>query len=312
MDRWQFWIDRGGTFTDCIGFHPGTRALVVTKVLSSDRAPLDGIRKLLGLSADAPIPACDVRMGTTVATNALLERRGTPTALIITEGFRDLLEIGDQTRPDLFALDIIKPGPVHTAVVETSARCAPDGSPQARPDRAAFLLALEQLLARGIESLALVVMHDYASGTLERELEQLARERGFAHVVSSHAVSPRIGLLARAETTVVDAYLTPLLERYLALLADALPGSRVRMMQSSGGLTQAERFRGRDAVLSGPAGGAVALLALSRGLGCAPLIGFDMGGTSTDVSRCAGALERFYETRVAGVRLRTPMLSIHS
>jgi 5-oxoprolinase (ATP-hydrolysing) len=310
MARWQFWIDRGGTFTDCIGFHPGTRALRVTKVLSSDDAPLTGIRKLLGLAADAAIPACDVRMGTTIATNALLERRGVPTALVISEGFADLLRIGDQTRPDLFALAIEKPPPVNARVVETSARCLPDGAVATPTERAPLRAQLAQL--KGIESLAVVVMHDYARGTLEQEIEQLARELGFAHVSCSHAVSPRLGLLARAETTVVDAYLTPLLVRYLALLARALPGSELRMMQSSGGLTPAAQFRGRDAVLSGPAGGAVALRDLGRRVGGLPLIGFDMGGTSTDVSRCAGELERVYETRVAGVRLRTPMLSIHT
>ncbi|MDB4987356.1 MAG: hypothetical protein JWN04_2534, partial [Myxococcaceae bacterium] len=312
MTRWQFWIDRGGTFTDCVGFHPGTRSLIVTKVLSSDQAPLIGIRKLLGLSDDAPIPACDVRMGTTLATNALLERRGIPTALVISRGFADLLAIGDQTRPDLFALDIVKPSLVHSAVLETSGRCTPSGSVHTPIERETLLAMLTVLRGQGIESLAVVVMHDYARGVLEREIALRARAQGFVHVACSHEVSPRLGLLARAETTVVDAYLTPLLERYLALLAEALPGSRVRMMQSSGGLTQASQFRGRDAVLSGPAGGAVALLDLSQRLGGAALIGFDMGGTSTDVSRCAGALERVYETRVAGVRLRTPMLSIHT
>ncbi|MET0287560.1 MAG: hydantoinase B/oxoprolinase family protein [Polyangiales bacterium] len=310
MARWQFWIDRGGTFTDCVGFDPDSRALRVTKVLSSDEAPLLGIRKLLGLAESAPIPACDVRMGTTLATNALLERRGVPTALVISEGFADLLAIGDQTRPDLFALAIEKPSTLHTRVVETSARATPDGRAVASHD--GELEARLRALAGSIESLAVVVMHDYAAGEQEQAIAQRARSLGFAHVVCSHEVSPRIGLLARAETTVVDAYLTPLLVRYLALLAQALPGSSVRMMQSSGGLTPAARFRGRDAVLSGPAGGAVALRDLSRRVGGQPLIGFDMGGTSTDVSRCAGELERVFETRIAGVRLRTPMLSIHT
>jgi 5-oxoprolinase (ATP-hydrolysing) len=311
MARWQFWIDRGGTFTDCVGFHPGSRELRVTKVLSSDEAPLTGIRKLLGLREHDVIPACDVRMGTTIATNALLERRGVPTALVISEGFADLLAIGDQTRPDLFALAIEKPPALHARVVETSARATPDGQASVALDRDTLRERLHTL-AGTIESLAVVVMHDYATGEQELAIAELARSLGFAHVVCSHEVSPRIGLLARAETTVVDAYLTPLLVRYLALLAGALPGSSVRMMQSSGGLTTAARFRGRDAVLSGPAGGAVALRDLSRRVGGLPLIGFDMGGTSTDVSRCAGELERVFETRIAGVRLRTPMLSIHT
>ncbi len=310
MARWQFWIDRGGTFTDCVGFHPDSRELRVTKVLSNDEAPLTGIRKLLELPEHGRIPPCDVRMGTTLATNALLERRGVPTALVITEGFGDLLRIGDQTRPDLFALAIEKPAPLHCAVVETTARGAPNGQPLDSLDTEALTRRL--LALHGVESLALVVMHDYGSGERERAIADLARSLGFVNVVCSHEVSPRIGLLARAETTVVDAYLTPLLMRYLELLARELPGSSVRMMQSSGGLTPAERFRGRDAVLSGPAGGAVALRDLCRRMGGQPLIGFDMGGTSTDVSRCAGELERVFETRIAGTRLRTPMLSIHT
>jgi 5-oxoprolinase (ATP-hydrolysing) len=311
MARWQFWIDRGGTFTDCVGFHPDTHELRVTKVLSSDEAPLTGIRKLLALEPAATIPPCDVRMGTTLATNALLERRGVPTALVISEGFADLLAIGDQTRPDLFALAIEKPLPVHTDVVETPARRGPCGRVLGEVDRERLRTSLQPLVGR-VESLAVVVMHDYGDGALEREIAELARGLGFAHVSCAHEVSPRIGLLARAETTVVDAYLTPLLVRYLALLAEALPGSSVRMMQSSGGLAPAERFRGRDAVLSGPAGGAVALLDLRKRAGELPLIGFDMGGTSTDVSRCDRELERLFEARIAGVRLRTPMLSIHT
>jgi 5-oxoprolinase (ATP-hydrolysing) len=310
--RWQFWIDRGGTFTDCIGRDPATGALRVTKVLSSDRAPLEGIRQLLGLAADAPIPPCDVRMGTTLATNALLERRGVPTALVITRGFADLLAIGDQTRPDLFALDIERPRPLPGAVLETAARCDAAGKLLAGVDADHVLAELASLRARGLESVAIVVMHDYTAGRLEQELAALAADAGFAHVVVSHEVSPQLGLLARAETTVVDAYLTPLLQAYLDAMARELPGSRVRMMQSSGGLTDRARFRGRDAVLSGPAGGAVALLELARRSGERQVIGFDMGGTSTDVSRCAGELERVYETRVAGVRLRTPMMDIHT
>ena len=312
MDRWQFWIDRGGTFTDCIGLDPSTRKLRVTKVLSSDRAPLEGIRRLLGLASDAPIPACDVRMGTTIATNALLERRGVRTALTITRGFGDLLRIGDQTRPDLFALDIEQTPPLASVVVEHDARRDAQGAVLSQADEAELLDALTRARAQGCESLGVVVMHDYADGLLESGVTQLARKAGFEHVMCSHAVSPQLGLLARSETTVVDAYLTPLLKAYLATMSAELPGSRLRMMQSSGGLTEAASFRGRDAVLSGPAGGAVALLELARRTGEREVIGFDMGGTSTDVARCAGELPRVYETRVAGVRLRAPMMDIHT
>ncbi|HEX6242384.1 MAG TPA: hydantoinase B/oxoprolinase family protein [Polyangiales bacterium] len=310
--RTQIWIDRGGTFTDCIGFEPGTRALKVVKLLSTDDAPLLGIQALLGLGPEAPIPPIDLRMGTTIATNALLTRRGARTALVITRGFADLLRIGDQTRPELFALAIAQPPQLYEAVVETSARLDPDGAALSGVDTNELGAALSALRARGIESLAVVVMHDYRDGVLEREIEALARALGFPHVSCSHEVSPQLGLLARAETTLVDAYLTPLLRRYLDRLAAALPGSRLRMMQSNGGLADAAHFRGRDALLSGPAGGAVALLDLLRQSGEGELIGFDMGGTSTDVSRCAGELPQAYETRVASVRLRAPAVDIHT
>jgi len=310
--RWQFWIDRGGTFTDCIGFHPDSRDVRVTKVLSSDAAPWLGIRQLLRLRDGDPIPPCDVRMGTTLATNALLERRGVKTVLVITRGFGDLLLLGDQTRPDLFALDIVQPAPLCAAVVETSARCAPDGSVLAEPDLDALRSELLALRAQGFMSAAVVVMHDHAEGRLERQLVRVLEDVGFAHVSASHEVSSEVGLLARAQTTVVDAYLTPLLTEYLAQLRAALPGSDVRMMQSNGGLAEASRFRGRDAVLSGPAGGMVALARVAELAGEQQVIGFDMGGTSTDVSRYAGEAELVYETRVAGVRLRTPMLDIHT
>ncbi len=311
MARWQFWIDRGGTFTDCVGLSPEGR-LHATKVLSSDRAPVLGIRRLLGLDDGAPVPPCDVRMGTTLGTNALLERRGVKTALVITRGFGDVLEIGDQSRPDLFALAIVRHALVHDAVIETAARCAPDGSVLARPDLARLRRELAELVESGFSSVAIVVMHDHQQGLLEAPIAALAREVGFAHVSASHVISPQEGLLARAETTVVDAYLTPLLQAYLADMQAELPGSRLRMMQSSGGLTEAARFRGRDAVLSGPAGGAVALREIARQSGERQVIGFDMGGTSTDVSRCAGALEHVYETQISGVRIRTPIIDIHT
>ena len=304
--RWQFWIDRGGTFTDCIGREPGTGQLRVVKVLSGDDAPVRGIEALVG-----DVPACDVRMGTTIATNALLERKGRACALVITRGFGDLLEIGDQTRPDLFALEIVRPGVLYDAVVEVDARADAQGQPIVRPDPAVVRRELAAVRARGIEAVAIAIIHAYRNPELEDELAAIARDVGFEEVCTSSSVAAERGLLARAETTVVDAYLTPLLRGYLAGVERQVPGS-LRLMQSNGGLTAAKRFRGKDAILSGPAGGVVACAALARRLGLAEVIGFDMGGTSTDVSRWAGELPLRYENRVAGVRLRAPMLEVHT
>ncbi len=309
--RWQIWIDRGGTFTDCVGRDPAGR-LHVTKVLSSDDAPLVGIRALLGLAADAPIPPCDVRMGTTLATNALLERRGAPTALAITRGLADLLAIGDQTRPALFALDIVRPRPLPIATVELDARLGPDGAVIEAPDRDTTIAALTAARAGGATSCAIAVIHGYRDPAFEAAIADLARAAGFAHVTCSTEVADAQGLLARAETAVVDAYLTPLLTAYLAELTRALPGSRLLMMQSSGGLVPAARFRGRDALVSGPAGGAVAVAATLRRHGGGPGIGFDMGGTSTDVAYVDGDPELRYEAEVAGARVRAPMLAVHT
>ncbi|MEM7156357.1 MAG: hydantoinase B/oxoprolinase family protein [Myxococcota bacterium] len=309
---WRFWVDRGGTFTDCIGQHQATGEIRVTKVLSADDAPLRGIRSLLGLAEDGSIPPCELRMGTTLGTNALLERKGQSCALAITRGFGDLLEIGDQSRPDIFALHIDRPAPLHSAVLELDARLDAEGRVLAKPDDESLAASLRELRAQGIESLAVVVMHAYRDGDLERRIGAAAREAGFRHVSCSHEVGAEIGLQGRGDTTVVDAYLTPLLRNYLAGLQRELPGSRIQVMCSSGDLTVASRFRGRDSVLSGPAGGVVACAALAQTHGHRAVIGFDMGGTSTDVSRVGEELPRVYETRVAGVRLRTPMLSIHT
>ncbi len=318
--RWQFWIDRGGTFTDCLGWAPrgsqaGARAdLRVAKVPSSDEAPLIAIRQLMGLAPGAPIPPCDVRMGTTLATNALLERSGARVGLVVTRGFGDVLRIGDQTRPDLFALDIVRPAPLPEAVLEIDARGALDGGAGVRPDRAALVTGLEALRARGVESLAVLVLHAYQEpgASIEREVAEVARSVGFAHVGCSHEVDCAIGLVARGQTTVADAYLTPRLRAYLEGLSAALPGSTLRLMQSGGGLADVARFRGRDAVLSGPAAGVVALGHVARAVGAARAIGFDMGGTSTDVSRYEGAPERVYEAEIAGVPLRAPVMAIHT
>ena len=311
-DAWHIWIDRGGTFTDCVGREPATGRLRAVKLLSGDRAPLVGIRRLMGLADDAPVPPCHVRMGTTIATNALLERRGAPCGLVITRGFADLLTIGDQTRPDLFALAIAPRELLHTCVLEVDARQDASGAVLLRPDVPALASALAGLRAQGLRSVAVALLHAHRDGVLEREVGALARSAGFEHVTLSHEVAGAQGLLARAETAVVDAYLTPLLRDYVALLLSELPGSDLQIMQSSGDLTPARRFRGRDAVLSGPAGGVVAIAAVARELGLAQVIGFDMGGTSTDVTRFAGRFERRHEAEVAGVRVRTPMLAIHT
>lgn len=309
---WHIWIDRGGTFTDCVGREPETGALRAVKLLSSDQAPLLAIRRLLGLAENAVIPPCRVRMGTTLATNALLERRGAACGLAISRGFGDLLAIGDQTRPELFALAIPPRPQLHSGVLEVDARLAADGAVLVRPEAGELREGLEALRATGLRSLAVAVIHAHRDGALEREIGEVATAAGFEHVTLSHEVAGAQGLLARAETAVVDAYLTPLLRDYVALLMRELPGSELQIMQSSGDLTPASRFRGRDAVLSGPAGGVVACAALAGALGLRQVIGFDMGGTSTDVTRWAGLYERRHEAEVAGVRVRTPMLAIHT
>jgi 5-oxoprolinase (ATP-hydrolysing) len=310
--RWEFWIDRGGTFTDCLGREPGSGRLHVAKVLSSDRAPLVGIRTILGLAEADPIPPCDVRMGTTIATNALLERKGASTALVVTRGFRDLLEIGTQARPHIFDLEIRKPSVLHRAVVEVDARADPEGRILARPDAAALRRELRALADAGIRSVAVLVMHAYRAPELERQIGDLATEAGLDFVALSHEVASEIGMVARGDTTAVDAYLTPLIRDYVGTLLDELPGSTLRIMQSSGGLTDARRFRGPHAILSGPAGGVVAYAHIARSAGVERAIGFDMGGTSTDVSRFDGEFERVYETETAGVRIRAPMMAIHT
>jgi 5-oxoprolinase (ATP-hydrolysing) len=307
--RWQFWVDRGGTFTDCIGVRTDTGEIRVAKVLSSDWAPLKGIRKLLDLRDDDPIPPCEVRMGTTVATNALLERNGVPTVLLTTHGFEDILRIGTQSRPDLFSLEIQLPSPLYTAAFGLPMRQDLDGRVLERPSDADIDDALRRARHRGAFSVAVLGLNAYVDGVLEHRVAERARQLGFRHVSCSSAVSPEVGMVARGDTTVVDAYCTPLLQDYLDRLSAALAGSELRLMQSSGGLSR--HLRGKDAVLSGPAGGVVAVGALADRLGVRA-IGFDMGGTSTDVSRWDGHAERQFETEVAGVRLRAPMMAIHT
>jgi 5-oxoprolinase (ATP-hydrolysing) len=309
--RYQVWIDRGGTFTDCIGRDAHGRVRV-TKVLSMERAPLVGIRALLELGDDDPIPPCDIRMGTTLATNALLERKGVPCALVTTRGLGDVLAIGTQARPDLFALHIERPPPLYAHVEEVTGRVDAEGGVLTALDEAGVRAALGRIRDAGLSSLAVVLLHAYRAGAMERRIGAMAREAGFDHVSLSHEVAAEMGMVGRGDTTVVDAYLTPLIQGYVRGLLDELPGSRLRIMQSSGGLTDALRFRGRDAILSGPAAGVVATGHIARETGLERVVGFDMGGTSTDVCRHGGELERVYEAEVAGVRVRAPMLAIHT
>lgn len=310
--RHKIWIDRGGTFTDCVALNEATGEFKVAKLLSNQNSVIEGIRTLLQLPPEAELPPCDVRMGTTIATNALLERKGCDYLLVTSRGFGDVPEIGTQARPDLFSLAIEKPAPLHAAVVEVDLRCTKDGEVIGDFDPRELELELERHRQRGLKSVGIVLLHAHKNGAPERQLGALARKAGFEYVALSHEVASEIGLLGRGDTTGVDCYLTPLLADYMASLKGALAGSTVRVMQSSGGLVSAERLRGPNAILSGPAGGVVACAAIGSAAGYEELIGFDMGGTSTDVSRFAGDYERRYENEVAGVRLRVPMLAIHT
>ena len=326
---WEFWIDRGGTFTDVIGRKPNG-ALVTHKLLSENPeayrdAAVHGIRHLLGLPPGAAIPSeriSAVKMGTTVATNALLERKGERTLLLVTKGFRDALRIGYQARPKIFAKHIVKPDMLYERVVEVDERVRADGTVERELDLEAARRELERAKADGIGAIAVVLMHAYRYHAHEQRLAALARDLGFPQVSASHEVSPLIKLVGRGDTTVVDSYLSPILRRYVAQVAgelhgegsggEALRNPRLMFMMSSGGLTAADLFRGKDAILSGPAAGVVGMAETGRAAGFSRLIGFDMGGTSTDVSHFAGEYERAFETEVAGVRMRAPMMLIHT
>jgi 5-oxoprolinase (ATP-hydrolysing) len=363
QQSWDFWIDRGGTFTDVVGRRPdGT--LVAHKLLSENPgayrdAAVHGIRHLLGLAPGDPIPAgriAAIKMGTTVATNALLERRGDRTLLLITRGFRDALRIGYQARPKIFAKQIIKPEILYERVLEVDERVLSDGTVERRPDLNALGIALAAAQQDGIQALAIVFMHAYRYPGHEQQVAALARHMGFAQVSVSHEVSPLIKLVGRGDTTVVDAYLSPILRRYVATVGEeitlgdavsflpprqerdrekseavtaenpsrrereqsatrgggAAENIRLMFMMSSGGLTAAELFQGKDAILSGPAGGVVGMAETGREASFAQLIGFDMGGTSTDVSHFDGEYERAFDTEIAGVRMRAPMMLIHT
>ncbi|NJN20120.1 MAG: hydantoinase/oxoprolinase family protein [Leptolyngbya sp. RL_3_1] len=341
--QWQFWIDRGGTFTDIVARRPDG-SLVVHKLLSENPyryadAPLQGIRDLMGLAPDEPIPAGEIaalKMGTTVATNALLERKGDRTLLVITEGFQDALRIGYQNRPDIFARHIQLPEMLYEQVIGVPERIDAQGEVLKPLNAAAETQLLEQLQTAyeaGIRACAIALMHGYRYPSHEQQVAELARQVGFTQVSVSHQVSPLIKLVSRGDTTVVDAYLSPILRRYVDRIAAALqappvaigaqglapnppdntpfkiqnskfnPGPRLMFMQSNGGLTDASLFQGKDSILSGPAGGIVGAVQTSLRAGFQNMIGFDMGGTSTDVSHYSGEsgeYERTFETEVAG------------
>src|ERR1700761_8873902 len=316
---WQFWIDRGGTFTDIVARDPDGR-LSTHKLLSENPerykdAAIAGIKSILGVALDAPIPPGmieAVKMGTTVATNALLERKGDRTLLLVNRGFADALRIGNQARPRLFDLAISLPTMLYERVEEISGRVGVDGGEVEALDEAGARAVLGRARADGIGACAIVLMHAWKYPEHERRLADLAREVGFGQVSASHAVSPLLRLVPRGDTTVVDAYLSPILRRFVDQVASELAGTRLYFMQSNGGLTEAHSFQGKDAILSGPAGGIVGAARTAGMAGFDQIIGFDMGGTSTDVALYAGAFERAFETAVAGVRMRAPMMAINT
>jgi len=316
--KWNFYIDRGGTFTDIVAEAPDG-ALSTLKLLSDstayDDAALEGIRRALGLATGADIPVGligEVRMGTTVATNALLTRSGEKTVLVATRGFRDQLRIGYQNRPKLFALKIELPDMLYDSVVEADERVDAHGTVLRALDEKALRRDLAAARAGGAEACAVVFIHGYRFPAHEARAAAIAREVGFAQVSISHDAVPLMKFVSRGDTTVADAYLSPVLARYTQRIAAALKGVRLTFMTSNGGLAAPDFFRGKDAIVSGPAGGVVGMAETARAAGFERVIGFDMGGTSTDVARFDGAYERVYETEVAGVRLRTPMLAIHT
>ena len=321
---WQFWIDRGGTFTDIVALRPDG-SLETSKLLSEnpagnyDDAAAAGIRQALlrwkdGGGEERPVAV--IKMGTTVATNALLERRGTDTVLVVTKGFADSLAIGYQNRPDIFALHIVKPAPLYTRVIEADERMTAEGKILRRLDGAALFECLTGCIADGVTSVAICLLHGYRYAEHERLAASLARQAGFRQVSVSHNVEPLIKFVSRAQTTLADAYLTPVLNLYIDNLRKALVGNarprRLMFMQSNGGLVHADSFRGKDSILSGPAAGVVGMAETATAAGFSRLVGFDMGGTSTDVSAFNGDYERSNDSEVAGIRLRAPMMKIHT
>ena len=326
--KWQFWIDRGGTFTDIVAKRPDGQ-LITHKLLSENPeqyrdAAVAGIRHLLGLTAHQPITAAQVacvKMGTTVATNALLERKGEPTLLVTTQGFKDALRIAYQNRPRLFDRRIVLPELLYQDVIEAHERMGAHGEVVQALDVTHLQGAMQAAFAHGLRSVAIVFMHGYRYNAHEQAAAELAQQIGFTQISTSHQTSPLMKFVSRGDTTVVDAYLSPILRRYVDQVASEMPGVPLFFMQSSGGLTDARTFQGKDAILSGPAGGIVGMARTAQlahdvsdasTASSVKVIGFDMGGTSTDVSHFAGEFEREFETQVAGVRMRAPMMSIHT
>ncbi|KJH70535.1 hydantoinase B/oxoprolinase family protein [Aliterella atlantica] len=317
--RWQFWIDRGGTFTDIVAQRPDGQ-LIIHKLLSEnpDRytdAPIQGIREILGIPANAPIPTEQisvVKMGTTVATNALLERKGDRTLLIITKGFGDALQIGYQNRPNIFARQIVLPQMLYERVIEVEERYSAQGQVLVELNTQELIPQLQAAYDDGIRACAIVLMHGYRYPAHEQEISTIALDIGFTQVSVSHKVSPLMKLVSRGYTTVVDAYLSPILRRYVEQVSGQISGVSLQFMQSNGGLVDADKFQGKDSILSGPAGGIVGAVQTSLKAGFERIISFDMGGTSTDVAHYHGEYERTFETEVAGVRMRSPMMDIHT
>ena len=319
---WQFWIDRGGTFTDVVARKPdGT--IIIDKLLSENSeqykdAAIAGIKKCLKLKPENKIPVdkiSAVKMGTTVATNALLERKGDRTLLLITKGFGDLLRIGYQNRPLLFDLNIKLPELLYDRVVEVSERLDAKGNIIRNLDKESVRKALKEAKADGINGVAIAFMHSYLNPIHEEKIAKIAIEESFSQISVSHKVSPLMKLVGRGDTTVVDAYLSPILRRYVNQVStelDSTKSTKLMFMQSNGGLTDANLFQGKDALLSGPAGGVVSMVQTGMQAGFNKLIGFDMGGTSTDVCHFSGEYERSFETELAGVRIRAPMMQINT
>jgi 5-oxoprolinase (ATP-hydrolysing) len=317
--RWQFYIDRGGTFTDIVGRTPQGR-IIVHKLLSENPeqyqdAPIQGIKEILGIPTTEPIPTAQievVKMGTTVATNALLERKGDRLVLLITKGFQDALRIGYQNRPDIFAREIILPSMLYESVVEIDARYDAQGNELKPVDISQVREDLQAVYETGISCCAIVLIHGYRYKNHELQVAEIAREVGFTQISISHQVSPLIKLVSRGDTTVVDAYLTPILRRYIDRIAQQLPDTPLMFMKSDGGLVSGEDFQGKDSILSGPAGGIVGAVKTSERAGFQQIVTFDMGGTSTDVAHYGGEYERELDSEIAGARMRVPVLAIHT
>ena len=317
--RWQFYIDRGGTFTDIVAKTPQGK-IIVHKLLSENPeqyqdAPIQGIRDLMGVGANEPIPTAQievVKMGTTVATNALLERKGDRVVLLINKGFKDALRIGYQNRPDIFARQIVLPSMLYETVVEIDARYDAGGNELKPVDIDRVRKDLQAVYDTGIRCCAVVLMHGYRYSNHELQVGQIAKEIGFTQISLSHQVSPLMKLVSRGDTTVVDAYLTPILRRYIDRITSQLPDTQLMFMKSDGGLVDAANFQGKDSILSGPAGGIVGAVQTSQRAGFNRIVTFDMGGTSTDVAHYAGEYEREFDSEIAGARMRVPVLAIHT